>query len=339
MSLHDAVAKYVQSGDTICFGGFTTNRKPYAVMGEILRQGQTDFTVWAGPAGGDWDMMIGEGRVKAYINCYTANSGYTNVSRRFRAAIEGGKLTYEDYSQDVLMLQLHAAALGLPYLPVKLMSGSGLCKFWGISEEERKTIDSVDNLKFAYVENPFNPGETVVAVPVPKLDTAVIHVQKASPDGTCIIEGDEFHDVDIAVAAKKVIVTCEELVSDEWIRFDPSKNNIFGECVSAVVHAPFCAWPSQCYNYYDCDDAAMKEYDKASKYQDKEDAEKQIAKEKAKAEKKGLPYNAPVDPETFKDYLDKWVYSVKDNDELLDKIGGARLAKLKVIPGLGYAKR
>ena len=339
MSLHDAVAKYVQSGDTICFGGFTTNRKPYAVMGEILRQGQTDFTVWAGPAGGDWDMMIGEGRVKAYINCYTANSGYTNVSRRFRAAIEGGKLTYEDYSQDVLMLQLHAAALGLPYLPVKLMSGSGLCKFWGISEEQRKTIDSVDNLKFAYVENPFNPGETVVAVPVPKLDTAVIHVQKASPDGTCIIEGDEFHDVDIAVAAKKVIVTCEELVSDEWIRFDPSKNNIFGECVSAVVHVPFGAWPSQCYNYYDCDDAAMKEYDKASKYQDKEDAEKQIAKEKAKAEKKGLPYNAPVDPETFKDYLDKWVYSVKDNDELLDKIGGARLAKLKVIPGLGYAKR
>jgi glutaconate CoA-transferase subunit A len=339
MSLHDAVAKYVQSGDTICFGGFTTNRKPYAVMGEILRQGQTDFTVWAGPAGGDWDMMIGEGRVKAYINCYTANSGYTNVSRRFRAAIEGGKLTYEDYSQDVLMLQLHAAALGLPYLPVKLMSGSGLCKFWGISEEQRKTLDSVDDLKFAYVENPFNPGETVVAVPVPKLDTAVIHVQKASPDGTCIIEGDALHDADIAVPAKKAIVTCEELVSDEWIRFDPSKNNIFGECFSAVVHAPFGAWPSQCYNYYDCDDAAMKEYDKASKYQDKEDAEKQIAKEKAKAEKKGLPYNAPVDPETFKDYLDKWVYSVKDNDELLDKIGGARLAKLKVIPGLGYAKR
>ena len=339
MSLHDAVAKYVQSGDTICFGGFTTNRKPYAVMGEILRQGQTDFTVWAGPAGGDWDMMIGEGRVKAYINCYTANSGYTNVSRRFRAAIEGGKLTYEDYSQDVLMLQLHAAALGLPYLPVKLMSGSGLCKFWGISEEQRKTIDSVDNLKFAYVENPFNPGETVVAVPVPKLDTAVIHVQKASPDGTCIIEGDEFHDVDIAVAAKKVIVTCEELISNEEIRRDPSKTKLPCFCVNAVCHVPYGAHPTQCYNYYDCDDAAMKEYDKASKYQDKEDAEKQIAKEKAKAEKKGLPYNAPVDPETFKDYLDKWVYSVKDNDELLDKIGGARLAKLKVIPGLGYAKR
>ena len=125
MSLHDAIAKYVENGDCICFGGFTTNRKPYAAVYEILRQGQGDFTVWAGPAGGDWDALIGEGRVKVYINCYTANSGYTSVSRRFRAAIEQGKMIYEDYSQDVLMLQLHAASLGLPFLPVRLMQGSG----------------------------------------------------------------------------------------------------------------------------------------------------------------------------------------------------------------------
>ena len=337
MNLHDAVAKYVKSGDTICFGGFTTNRKPYAVVGEILRQGQTDFTVWAGPAGGDWDMMIGEGRVKAYINCYTANSGYTNVSRRFRAAIEAGKLVYEDYSQDVLMLQLHAASLGLPFLPVRLMAGSGLVDFWGISKEQRKALDTVDNDKLVIMENPFEPGQKVVAVPVPKLDCAVIHVQKASPDGTCVIEGDEFHDVDVAVAAKRVIVTCEELVSNEWIRRNPENNKVFGECVSAVVHAPFGAWPSQCYNYYDCDGEALKEYDKASKYQDAEDAKKQIEKEAAKAAKKGIAYKAPENPETFKDYLDKWVYSVKDNDDLLNKIGGARLAALRVVPGLGYS--
>ena len=327
MNLHDAVAKYVKSGDTICFGGFTTNRKPYAVVGEILRQGQTDFTVWAGPAGGDWDMMIGEGRVKAYINCYTANSGYTNVSRRFRAAIEAGKLVYEDYSQDVLMLQLHAASLGLPFLPVRLMAGSGLVDFWGISKEQRKALDTVDNDKLVIMENPFEPGQKVVAVPVPKLDCAVIHVQKASPDGTCVIEGDEFHDVDVAVAAKRVIVTCEELVSNEWIRRNPENNKVFGECVSAVVHAPFGAWPSQSGHVFASH----------SKYQDAEDAQKQIAKEAAKAAKKGIPYKAPENPETFKDYLDKWVYSIKDNDDLLNKIGGARLAALRVVPGLGYS--
>ena len=358
MSLHDAVAQYVKTGDTICFGGFTTNRKPYAAMYEILRQGQTDFTVWAGPAGGDWDMMIGEGRVKAYINCYTANSGYTNVSRRFRAFIEQGKLVYEDYSQDVLMLQLHAASLGLPFLPVRLMQGSGLMKYWGISPEQRKEMPSVDDLKAVEIENPFEPGQKVVAVPVPRLDCAVIHVQKASPDGTCIIEGDEFHDVDIAVAAKRVIVTCEELVSDEYIRRDPTLTKVFGACVDAVVHVSYGAWPSQCYNYYDCDGAALKEYDKASKYQDAEDAKAQLAKAAAKAKKAAdaKPEDAKLAdaaakaakaaedaaagaaiPETFKDYLDKWVYSVKDETELLNKIGGARLAGLRVVPGLGYA--
>lgn len=84
MSLHDAVAKYVENGDTLAIGGFTTNRKPYATVSEILRQGQKDFIVYAGPGGGEVDMLIG-GAAWLLINCYTANSGYTNVSRRFRA--------------------------------------------------------------------------------------------------------------------------------------------------------------------------------------------------------------------------------------------------------------
>ena len=238
------------------------------------------------------------------------------------------------------MLQLHAASLGLPFLPVRLMNGSGLEEYWGISKEVRKTMEKVDDLKLARVENPFKPGEQVIAVPVPKLDTAIIHVQKASPDGTCIIEGDEFHDVDIAVAARKVIVTCEELVSDEYIRRDPTLTRIFGECVSAVVHAPYGAWPSQCYNYYDNDSHALKEYDKASKYQDAEDAKVQLAKAAAKAEKAAEDAAAGVAiPETFQDYLEKWVYSVKDHEELLDKVGGSRLMRLKNEPHLGYSTR
>ncbi len=157
MSLHDAVAKYVENGDVLATGGFTTNRKPYAAVSEILRQGQKDFIVYAGPGGGEVDMLIGEGRVAAYINCYTANSGYTNVSRRFRAAIEKGQLTYEDYSQDVLMLMLHASSLGLPFLPVRLMQGSGLMKYWGISEEKRKTMPKMEDLKCVEIENPMVP--------------------------------------------------------------------------------------------------------------------------------------------------------------------------------------
>ena len=330
MSMKDAVAKYVESGDVMCFGGFTTNRKPYAAVFEILRQGQKDFIGWSSPAGGDWDLLIGEGRVKAYINCYTANSGFTNVSRRFREAIEKGEILFEDYSQDVLRLQLHAAALGLPFLPTRFMAASGLTKYWGMSEEVRKKLEKVDDLKLVEMDNPFQPGEKCVAVPVPKLDTAIIHVQKASPDGTAIIYGDEFHDVDIAMAARKTIVTCEELVSNEEIRKDPSLPNVFGGCVDAVVHVPFGAWPSQCYDYYDDDPDLLREYDKASKYLDDNDA-------KAKMDKKKIPYDPDHMPENFKDFCEKWIYSLENHEQLLDKIGGSRLAKLKVVPGLGYS--
>ena len=41
MSLHDAVEKYVHDNDVLCLGGFTTNRKPYAAVYEILRQGMS----------------------------------------------------------------------------------------------------------------------------------------------------------------------------------------------------------------------------------------------------------------------------------------------------------
>ena len=151
-------------------------------------------------------------------------------------------------------------------------------------------------------------------------------MQQASPDGTCILMGDEFHDVDIAIAAKRTIVTCEEIVSDEYIRRDPSATKIFGECVDAVVRAPFGAWPSQCYGYYDNDDKVLKEYDKASNYVDAEDAKAKLAKAAAKARKAAdaKPGDAKAAaaaekaeqaakdaadgtkiPETFKDYLDK----------------------------------
>ena len=228
------------------------------------------------------------------------------------------------------MLQLHAAALGLPFLPTRFMAASGLTKYWGMSEEVRKKLEKVDDLKLVEMDNPFQPGEKCVAVPVPKLDTAIIHVQKASPDGTAIIYGDEFHDVDIAMAARKTIVTCEELVSNEEIRKDPSLPNVFAGCVDAVVHVPFGAWPSQCYDYYDDDPDLLREYDKASKYLDDNDA-------KAKMDKKKIPYDPDHMPENFKDFCEKWIYSLENHEQLLDKIGGSRLAKLKVVPGLGYS--
>lgn len=305
--LSEAIRKFVKSGDYIAFGGFTTNRKPYAAVHEIIRQGLTDFIVDGGTAGGESDLLIGAGRVKVYINSYTANSGFSNVSRRFRHAIETGQILFEDYSFDTAPMMYHAAALGLPYLPVRQLLGSDLEDKWGISEEQRKKIDKLPDKKMIVAENPFNPGEKVCLLPVPKIDVAIIHVQKAAPDGTCRIEGARFADVDLAAAAKYTIVTCEELVTCEEIRRHPELNSIPGFVVDAVVHVPFGAHPSQCYNYYDYDREYFMAYDEAGKTD-----------------------------EGFQAFLQEWVYGTKNHDEYLDKLGASRLEKLRVVPGVGF---
>jgi glutaconate CoA-transferase subunit A len=53
MSMKEAISKFIHDGDCIALGGFVTNRKPYAAVREIIRQGIKDLYVEGGPAGGD----------------------------------------------------------------------------------------------------------------------------------------------------------------------------------------------------------------------------------------------------------------------------------------------
>ena len=95
MSLHDAVAKYVENGDTLAIGGFTTNRKPYATVSEILRQGQKDFIVYAGPGGGTEDDQAGT----FYFGwAYRAADGGAPVVESARCHYEGDRSCVRAYA-------------------------------------------------------------------------------------------------------------------------------------------------------------------------------------------------------------------------------------------------
>lgn len=307
MTLNDAVNRYVHDNDFIALGGCTTNRKPFAVVSEIIRQGIKNLYIHGGNAGGDSDMLIGSGCCKVFINAYCANSGYSNVCRRYRKCIEDGSIMVEDYSLDVQALIFHAAALGFPFVPIKHMLGSDLEKKWGISEEIRVNDNNLTNKKLMVTENPFNTEEKICLVPVPKIDVAIIHVQKASVDGTARIEGSVFSDLDMAMGAKYCIVTCEELVETHELRREPYVNSIPGILIDAVVHVPYGAHPSQVYNYYDYDRDYYQMYDKVS-----------------------------GDDQLFDDFLKEWVYECDHYDKYLSKLGISRLNNLKVIKGCGY---
>lgn len=307
MSAEKAIAKFLQDGDCLALGGFSTNRRAYGLVREVIRQKKQGLYLESGAAGGDIDMLIGAGCVKAIMISYIANSGYTMVCRRFREAVEKNKILFDDFSLDVQTIAYHGAALGLPYMAVKNMLGSDLEKKWGISAEERVQHPKLPPLKFIRQDNPFNPGDTLCLIPTPKIDVACIHVQKASPDGTCRIEGPYFQDVDIAVAAKHTIVSCEELVPNDELRREAERNTLPGLCVNAVVHMPKGAHPSQCFGYYDYDSKAFWQYDAASRKQ-----------------------------EDFEDFLDKYVYSCPTHECYLEKIGVSHLLSLSADRKYGY---
>ena len=75
-TLHDAVAKFVEDGDCISFGGFTTTRKPYAAARDILRQRPKACPAWSGPAGGACALLHGHRPLHAYMLGNTDTSAH-----------------------------------------------------------------------------------------------------------------------------------------------------------------------------------------------------------------------------------------------------------------------
>jgi glutaconate CoA-transferase subunit A len=122
-------------------------------------------------------------------------------------------------------------------------------------------------------------------------------VHKADIHGNIKIEQPYVADVLMIRTAKHVIVTCEELVSeDEMKKIGPTMP--YYE-IEHVVHVPMGAHPTSCYPYYAYDREHISEYYKLTQQGE----------------------------EAFKAYLDKYVFGVKSNDEYIEKIGGANKKK------------
>jgi glutaconate CoA-transferase subunit A len=153
-----------------------------------------------------------------------------------REFVEGGRVVFEEWSHLGLGLRFRAAAMGLPFLPSLTMLGSDLMGVGG-----SKTIAC-----------PYT-GETLHAVPALFPDVALLHVHRADRFGNCQIDGYPHMDADLALAASTVLVTAEEIVSEDEIRRYPERTVIPAFAVDALVHVPSGAYPHECYGLYDAD--------------------------------------------------------------------------------------
>jgi len=232
-SLEDAVAR-VHDGDHVALGGCLYSRTPLALIWALLRRRPRGLTLSRNLMSYEGEWAVVAGAADKLVTSWMGIGLPWGLSRIQREYVESGRIAFEEWSHLGLGLRFRAAAMGVPFLPSLTMLGSSLMDVGG-----SKTV-----------ECPYT-GRTLHAVPALFPDVALLHVHRADRFGNCQIDGYPHMDADIARAAATVIVTAEEIVSDEAIRLHADRTVIPGFAVDALVHAPFGSYPHECYALYD----------------------------------------------------------------------------------------
>ena len=257
---------------------------PFAAGHEIMRQRKKDLRLIGPISDVLFDQIIGAGCVKDVVAAWVGNV-MMGSAYNFRRAVEQQGMKVFNMTNFSVALALEAGAMGVPFLPTRTAIGSDVIK---------------GNHFFYQIISPFEPKETLLAVRAIQPDVTIVHVQRVDEQGNAHCWGN-FGVMPAGVrAAKKVIVTCEEIVAPEVIASDPNRTVIPGFLVSAVVECPFGAHPSPVQGYYKRDDAAFQQYHEESKT-----------------------------PEQFAKWAERWVYGVRDRAEYVERLG-ARVEELQV---------
>ncbi|MBN2705006.1 MAG: CoA transferase subunit A [Deltaproteobacteria bacterium] len=267
VTLQHAIARLVPNDCHISIGGFTINRNPMAAVYEIIRQKKRGLHLYAHSNGQGLDELIGAGCVRRLEIAYAGNGRFAPTCIRFRKAVEAGLLEVEDYSNYQMTLRFLAGAMGLPFLPTRSGLGSDLLTQWGFSRKLRQNESRLPNDKLITIANPFGDwGESpkLVLVPAINPEVTIIHVQQADRRGNARIHGLTFADIEQAKAARHLIVTCEELVEEDYLKQEPERNQLPFLHVDAVVPVPWGAYPTACYGVYDYDPDYLRAYRRAA---------------------------------------------------------------------------
>ena len=284
-SLSEAISQYVHDGDILYCAGFT-HLIPFAAGHEIIRQQRRNLTLARATPDLIYDQMVAAGCAKKLIFSYIGNPGVGSL-RIVRNELEAGRLEWEEYSHFGMISRLQAGAAGLPFIPMNQTAATDL---------ER------NNPNIRRVKDPYT-GVEVITVPPLHPDVAIIHVQRADVKGNSHIWGIVGEQKEVAFAAKRVIITAEEIVDESVIRSDPNRTLIPELIVSAVCHVPHCAHPSYTQGYYDRDNVFYLNWDKITE-----------------------------DPASVQSWLAEWVYGVKDAGEYWNKLGEETHQRLQVRP-------
>ena len=247
MTEEEAISRFVTDG---CYLGtelYGTVRAPMSLVREVIRQKKKNLRL-VGQGVLETDLFLGAGVVAELDLTYIGLELY-GTSQVFRRAAERGQLKrIVEWSNGALTWRFKAAAMGVPFLPVRVMLGSDTFKYSAAK----------------VVECPFT-GQKVCLVPALVLDVTLMHVHRADRYGNAQIDGISGFAHEIARASKRLIISAEEIVDTEEIRRYPERTIIPYFLVDAVVHAPFGSHPGEMAYLYARDEEQLREWVESSK--------------------------------------------------------------------------
>ncbi|HLJ48537.1 MAG TPA: CoA-transferase [Bryobacteraceae bacterium] len=237
--LADAIADLVHDGDTVALEGFT-HLIPFAAGHELIRQGRRDLTLIRMTPDLLYDQMIGHGCARKLVFSWGGNPGVGSL-HRLRDAIENGwphSLEIEEHSHAAMANAYAAGAAGMPSAFFRGYLGTDL--------------PSV-NPSIRFVTCPFTQ-EQLACVPAHRPDVAIVHAQKADRNGNVLLEGIVGVQKEAVLAAKRSLVTVEEIV-DDFSSSGPNAVVLPSWTITAIAVVPGGAHPSYASGYYSRDNS------------------------------------------------------------------------------------
>lgn len=285
-TLRDAVATHVADGMVVALEGFG-HLIPFAAGHEIIRQGRRDLTVCRMTPDLITDQLLAAGCVSRLVASFFASgsAGSLHELRRRVEQQDPAPLEVEEYSHFGMFCRYQAGAANLPFFPVRSYVGSDLPRL---------------NPRIREVESPYGEGKVYVVPPL-EPDVTIVHAQRADAEGNVQLWGITGAQQEAAYAARRVIVTVEEVVDPETIRADPNRTLIAGHAVDAVVEVPGGAHPSYAQGCYDRDSAFYREWTPISR-----------------------------DKHALRAWLEEWIHGTTDHADYLARLGAERWRTLEV---------
>lgn len=260
----------INDGDTLAIASPAVSPTALVSMTavrEIARQAKRDLLVVNAMAELETDLLAGAGCVRE-IEFWACQFFGKGTPPNIRRLMEAGAIRAREHSEFSFTLGVMAGGMGVQFMPLH-----GFVNDLSKQHPEWRTFES-----------PLD-GKELLAVTAITPDIALIHVPRADQFGNAQF-GDTNRDnvaakfiaPQMVRAAKRVILTTEEIIPNAEIRATPEQTGILYHDVDAVVHAPGGAHPHGVTGYYPPDQEHIRNY-----------------------------HEAAQDPESFAAYLDTYV--------------------------------